>query len=605
MRFKLLILETRGGENEILATQFLKQLNFISPETFSVDVAVNGTLSTMLFQENAVKELLEKNLRREGAIFEGDEELLWSYKDFDLLALAPLSLSRLTNPNWFQKGSSSQEIALAAFSQLQNSYLRSVQKEEYHHIEPNVDNSKFEEFAFALLVMNAEHAMANHNRKYYYNAISGKFEPIYYDGNANFSTIEDQQSGLKLQDYIAAKPQTHITYKFISKLQNLLKSPNLKLEFLNRSQNLEIDAESFYDVAIDHTLKNISVLEKKMKSLLLANSTTASLEFVQDYIDDVDNLGLEQLVFVGLEKAQIGYKGTLDDGEKINLSTSDVVELISKNSYQGKRSVLLNVANANLWRKTQRILIESFNSDIYISDGITFTVSDETKTLHFSQTNPTDWVLISGGNLAGWLIKFDGKAINDGNELSGDQRFNSFGLTGCLTFFETELDNITVNVLNGGCEDSLNIISSSGIITSLQIDKAFADAIDMDFSNVTIKNALIKNAGNDCYDVSTGTYKIVNGHFEMCRDKGISVGEGSSLHADSLRILGANIGISSKDYSKVTIDTATFSNVITCVEAKQKKQEFGGASADLKKMDCNGGFEIDQHSTVEVGGNEL
>jgi autotransporter translocation and assembly factor TamB len=127
----------------------------------------------------------------------------------------------------------------------------------------------------------------------------------------------------------------------------------------------------------------------------------------------------------------------------------------------------------------------------------------------------------------------------------------------------------------------------------------------MDFSNVTINDASIRNAKNDCYDVSTGTYNIITGQFEMCGDKGMSVGEGSNLHAESLKVLGSNIGISSKDYSKVTINSATFANVITCVEAKQKKQEFGGASAVLNKMDCNGGFEIDKHSIVKVGGNEL
>ena len=87
IRFKLLIPETRKSENEVLATQILKHLNFISPEMFSVDVSVNGVLSTMLFQEKAEKELLERNFRRESAIFEGDEELLWSYKNYETMQL--------------------------------------------------------------------------------------------------------------------------------------------------------------------------------------------------------------------------------------------------------------------------------------------------------------------------------------------------------------------------------------------------------------------------------------------------------------------------------------------------------------------------------------
>ena len=44
-----------------------------------------------LFQENAAKEMLERNLRREGPIFEGNEELLWSYEDFETMELEDIS----------------------------------------------------------------------------------------------------------------------------------------------------------------------------------------------------------------------------------------------------------------------------------------------------------------------------------------------------------------------------------------------------------------------------------------------------------------------------------------------------------------------------------
>ena len=123
IRFKLLLPETRNGPNEILLALILNKLGIISPETFSTQVTVNGTKATMLFQEKASKELLERNFRREGAMFEGDEELIWSPRGYELGELSSLSLSRLTNPNWFMKGNSSQAISLSAFSKLQKSYL--------------------------------------------------------------------------------------------------------------------------------------------------------------------------------------------------------------------------------------------------------------------------------------------------------------------------------------------------------------------------------------------------------------------------------------------------------------------------------------------------
>ena len=61
VQFKLLIPATRNAENEILTTLILKRLGVISPDTFAIEVEVNGVSAPMLFQENARKELLEKN----------------------------------------------------------------------------------------------------------------------------------------------------------------------------------------------------------------------------------------------------------------------------------------------------------------------------------------------------------------------------------------------------------------------------------------------------------------------------------------------------------------------------------------------------------------
>ena len=78
----------------------------------------------MLFQERETKELLEKNLRREGPIFEGDESILWTYDNYNIKDLVGLSLLRLVNDNWFKKGRSSQAITINSFSNLQKIYFK-------------------------------------------------------------------------------------------------------------------------------------------------------------------------------------------------------------------------------------------------------------------------------------------------------------------------------------------------------------------------------------------------------------------------------------------------------------------------------------------------
>ena len=56
------------------------------------------------------------------------------------------------------------------------------------------------------------------------------------------------------------------------------------------------------------------------------------------------------------------------------------------------------------------------------------------------------------------------------------------------------------------CEDALNIINSSGNLESLLIQNSSFDGLDIDFSNITIKNIKVVDSGNDCIDLSSGKY---------------------------------------------------------------------------------------------------
>ena len=174
VKFKLLIPDTRNNHNEILGILIIKELGFITPDTFEVLTEINGVKSLMLFQEKSEKELLEKNKRREGPIFEGDEELLWRYKDFDFFELDNVSLAKLLNENWFNKGNTHQFITLKSFQKLQNAYLESVtikNKKKYKTlIFPNSKkNQTFNNYHLLLESMNGWHGLRPHNRKYYYN----------------------------------------------------------------------------------------------------------------------------------------------------------------------------------------------------------------------------------------------------------------------------------------------------------------------------------------------------------------------------------------------------------------------------------------------------
>ena len=179
-----------------------------------------------------------------------------------------------------------------------------------------------------------------------------------------------------------------------------------------------------------------------------------------------------------------------------------------------------------------------------------------------------------------------------------DQRYNRFGMTGCLNFYDAQL-SVRLVVNNGGCEDSLNIVKSSGTINSVQIFNSVSDAVDIDFSNILIFDLIVNEAGNDCFDVSSGTYRVHLANLKNCGDKGISVGEKSDFRAGDIILSSANIGISSKDYSTVQVSRANIENTPVCIEARQKKQEFGGAFIKAKALHCDGLIRTDDNSIFE------
>ena len=612
VQFKLLIPATRNAENEILATLILKRLGIISPKTFAVEVEVNGVSAPMLFQENARKELLEKNLRREGPIFEGDEELLWSFEDFELFELEPFSLSKMSNDNWFKKGSSSQAITLEAYARLQSIYsdyaTNTTERLNLVLFTNQKDQSKFSEYMFALLAMNGAHALRPHNRKFYFNSITSRFEPIYYDGNTSFKEINEMQMGVSFDAVLSAQFDTDINPIFINKVNNLLKSEKLKVEFinsakpLNNGDNRKIDFGRYYENAIDQYLANIQILNNKISNISVQESQSKqNKRSIPAYLEALKSTTFSQNIIRQLSKTADGYTVTFQSGMQRTLNVKEVGRLIAKNNLDGERTVFLGDYLGNREQKSPITRTVDFAEKLTFSAGMKVVISQTDKTLTLTQTDQDDWVLINSADLNGWKISFHGIAKEAGSQLLTDQRFNKYGLTGCLNIFNSKLYNLKISVSGGVCEDSVNIVNSKGLITSILVSGAFADALDIDFSTINIARVNIDNAGNDCLDVSGGHYEIDLIDLLNCDDKGISVGEGSTLSAKKMYLSGANIGVASKDLSKVEILDAEFKNVAVCIEVMQKKQEFGGAVLQVGNLECDGIIEVDKHSEFKVG----
>ena len=601
VNFKLLIPNTRNGINEILASLILKKSGFISPETFEVFTEINNVSSLMLFQEKAEKELLEKNLKRESAIFEGDQTLLWSYKDYKNFELEPISLSRLINDKWFLKGDVSQRIALSGFSKLQKSYLKyatDMEKNLYSIIDPNTKNNEiFEKFYFTLLAMNGFHALRPHNRKYYYNTFLSNFEPIYFDGMIEFNDLNKKPFRHNLDEILINVFDKSLNQDFINKLKLVLNSEELKKEFINRTVNE--DKLAFFEKSINFYLNNINYLNNSINNKhVLNDNKTNFLKQKKLFRSFQKEKNIQQEIITDINLINEIYLVRYSSGNNEELSKKEISKLLSKNTINKKRAIHLTqneyIEDIDIYKR----VYPNFDGVIKASSGMQINLDINKKSIKFIQSKNNDWVLIENADLSDWNIKFIGKKFTKDTLSEIKQNFNEYGLTGCLTIYESKISSLNLEIENGKCEDSLNIISSTGSLNNVFVKNAYSDAVDVDFSNITILNSYIINSGNDCLDFSGGKYLLKKILVKKCGDKGISIGEKSKVIIKELNVDNSKIGVSTKDFSDVKIEMITVKNSELCAEVKQKKQEFGGAFLSIKNLKCDGNLTFDQNSIL-------
>ena len=160
--------------------------------------------------------------------------------------------------------------------------------------------------------------------------------------------------------------------------------------------------------------------------------------------------------------------------------------------------------------------------------------------------------------------------------------------SGCLSFYNVNFENVSLYAKNTYCEDSINIIKSSGNISEILISNSNSDSIDFDFSDISIQKINITNSINDCIDFSFGNYIVNNIITKNCRDKSISAGENTKLTINNFIDEQSNISIAVKDSSDVSINELTSVGSEVCFSLFRKKQEFANSILKINNLnhDC-------------------
>ena len=588
--FKLFNMGSRLGINELMFIGLMREFGFMAPRTILAEVRFGKSWGTMILQEDFKKELLEYHKRREDFIFKGLE------KEFVLPATFIDDSSQRSLPNFFSldnykyaEKNSRLASAFDAINVLNNNKKLAALK-NMSLLTSQKNEEVFIPYYLLSIAAGATHNILNSNTKYYFDSTLMEFLPIYYDGNV-IPAYFDKFFWMSEGDlsFLREKTSQELLEKMLHKLEYLrLNIPSTgELRFLSETtlfdkQLFQKKYELFFGsiIANLHTLR--SILEDEVEgnftaygSLvfsagqagatappnILKVSPKPCLKIEKDCI-----LGRHSVLRGGSKRAQINHPDVKHPPSKDNpyyfVSYSlpedkdKTPKLTSKRAYSLERGYIEIVK----WQD---------EIDTILIDGKVIKINCKSNCQ----------ILFRDASLKNYSISL----VRPDKAIKSDERVNrTRNLTGGLTFIDTVFDNTELEVTNQNWEDALNIIRGRGSIKSIHIKNAAYDGADFDFSELEIDYIDVAVAGNDCLDLSSGKYKLQSLKLASCKDKGLSVGEGSIATVNKFEIHSAYMGLGVKDSSTLQLTgnetNFIFKDVVIQQSAYNKKQEYGGAA---------------------------
>lgn len=605
-KFKLFLPSTRSGSAEVFISLLLKEMGYISPRTELIKVNLNTKPYEMIFQEKAAKEMLEDNRLRESAIIQSDESLMWEIrskygpsKRVQGQNFNGYIFPKIVNEKWIKRNLINQEIGLEGSKIFSEAILDiwnhgGIEKEISFSDNLLSNGNKINKgilsrFKAHLIASGSEHALYNHNRRFYYDPINKSLLPIYYDGNSRilnpdskFTFLERFKNQLLTRD---------IKTKDFNFAINELKAINLsKFSYILNNSGVDIGEAELLKIQTQLIENLISLRENNqiyIKSKFRQNPLITKMKKNTKY-GFILYSRLDKNFYLCNPEENKCIKTKLEANELNNLLTGkynkneiqyyflgEKFDPVTKEYYNETDNEVKN--KLNLLKIGRNIYIKKFGNPLV-------KVNEKDKVISIQLSNPNEKILIFDSKLKDWDIKV--LANKNKNIQHFESRIDSNLLTSLLTIKDSQIDNIKIYIEGGTSEDSLNIINSVGSIQKIDVKTSFQDAVDFDFSNLVVEEIIVNNAGNDCFDASSGTYSITKLNFNGCEDKGVSVGEKSDVILQNAQIQNTNIALVSKDFSKLIVKNTTLKNNNLCAAAYNKKQEFGPSYISIPKRSC-------------------
>ncbi len=626
--FALIIARTdtiggRDAPEEIFASTLFRELDYLSPIHFNLKVRVNSEIDrNYIFVEIPTNEMAKDQGRNNGIFLSGNKNNFSDKKNLGLypnsLVLnrvkTPLgvskrnksvllhSLDKLNYVNLNSLGIGNGETCCNGYSNGENELLKDLYNSRAHFLDLNTytdEESKEKNSIFNLLLnaTNAHHGLSPEDRVYYYDPMFDTIEPVYNDADSNILKKE------KLLFARIFKSEKKYINKLIYKLNNInLEKFKKKLEISRL--NIEIsDLEEIFNNIINNLEllkdeKAFSNYEPKYATNYFDTHSDKTLPFYlafegEENKFEVCDIKLENCKFVKLED-KIFYKLLKDKFINIDGFEDKVIYVRStKDAY------------INNLKPTSRSILNfdfiklSDNFKLYYNNlSKNIIIDRELNEIKLKQYSENDRFIFIGNNITNWKIIFDG--INTNKAVSYKRDKNMIG--GCISFINSEIKNLSLELSNSQCPKALEILKSNGSFSNINIINSAGDSFDSEFSDLNIDNIFVKKAKGECIGVKRGKYYFKNVNLSYCSDKSVSSGEHSFVHLTNVKINNSLSGIVAKDSSKIEVLNYQIEDSEKCLWSFRSKFNYSGSKIRLKKGKflCNDAkIEIDDNSVID------
>ncbi|MDC1046709.1 hypothetical protein OAR18_03775 [Candidatus Pseudothioglobus singularis] len=611
-KFRLLLEEAQGdgrcklncgAEDEIFWALLMEKIGFPTPYKKIVTVNFLGQEYQAVFEESIEKEFIERWGFRESPIISYDERQLMENIQNGVLRPEFFGPSILNQA--FLKNNTATKIAYEGM--FVNKYFR---LKEFYEI-----NGQY-----------AKHGITINNRRFLFDPIYSYKIPVYFDGNPRIN-LED--SPYARSKNIDCNIVGDLWTSSGEEIQKIFK--HFKFNFSKRSKKIINPIQEC--IAMNILMEVSEWDEDQIQNVdLRVGNKGDYFDFERNFSGGgkiLDIWNLENYIGSTPELFRYNDNGVFETCRIVDTknklldctakSFEESVNYLSGDSepysFNGSKVFPLVVDSPKEDRiQTNELLFlddsEPKKITVSVNTTLRIAITEKAQEISLFLDNPqTSRVVFYGSTGEGLKINVIApkKSSTDDSTLKGDSliRYDDSLLTSCVTFIDTTFSGGEISMTGGACEDSVNFIRSKGVINLISIEDAAFDALDIDFSSLTIKEVMIINAGNDCIDMSSGEYNFNKINASYCGDKIISVGEKSRVTINKAILGYGDTGIAVKDSSIAYLDNAKITSTKNCLTVYRKKQEFNGGSLHGRDVVCDDLSEtfVDIESNISL--NEI